>query len=244
MISINSLLNPENQDIEYSEQVEYEQMQNDQQYYQQMPVYSSNYNQSVYSSNEECNKRNYEELDYEANELLNFQQNIVNESNKKRKMTPIVRQTSNNNTSSHNLKPSQTFRLPSKPPQIDLEKFKYRMKKEELERLTIKNTLMTDITSLLTLTQKAAAAKLDMSESMLCKKFKESVNKKWPYRQIRKVEREIAITENNEELEKLIQLRNEYIRPVSIYVRRFLTQEEVDDDNFKFDNTQVDPEIF
>jgi len=92
-------------------------------------------------------------------------------------------------------------------------------------------------------TQKAAAAKLDMSESMLCKKFKESVNKKWPYRQIRKIEREIAITENSDELEKLILMRNEYMGPVSIYLRRYLSQEEADDENFNFDKNASNQEF-
>jgi hypothetical protein len=116
------------------------------------------------------------------------------------------------------------------------------MKKEDLERLTLKNTLLTDITPLLIYTQKVAASKLDMSESMLCKKFKETINKKWPYRQIRKIERDIAITQNKEELDKLLLLRNEYMAPVKIYVRRYLYQEEVDE-NFSFDQNVNEEEF-
>jgi hypothetical protein len=41
-----------------------------------------------------------------------------------------------------------------------------------------------DITELLTLPQKEAASKLGISESMLCKRFKESTRRKWPYRYV------------------------------------------------------------
>ena len=128
------------------------------------------------------------------------------------------------------------FKIPSHPPKVDVNKFKDRMKKEDLERLTLKNTLPTDITPLLILPQKVAASKLDLSESMLCKKFKEAVNKKWPYRMLRKIEKEIATTKSKEDFEKLLVRRNECLDPVSIHVRRYLYQEEVDDENFQFDN--------
>jgi hypothetical protein len=39
----------------------------------------------------------------------------------------------------------------------------------------------------LTLPQKEAAAKLGISESMLCKRFKECTRRKWPYRYVRLV---------------------------------------------------------
>jgi hypothetical protein len=42
-----------------------------------------------------------------------------------------------------------------------------------------------DITDLLTLPQKEAAKKLGISESMLCKRFKECTRRKWPYRYVR-----------------------------------------------------------
>jgi hypothetical protein len=46
-------------------------------------------------------------------------------------------------------------------------------------------TTYIDITDLLTLPQKEAAAKLGISESMLCKRFKECTRRKWPYRYVR-----------------------------------------------------------
>ena len=41
-----------------------------------------------------------------------------------------------------------------------------------------------DITDLLTLPQKEAAKRLGISESMLCKRFKECTKRKWPYRYV------------------------------------------------------------
>ena len=41
-----------------------------------------------------------------------------------------------------------------------------------------------DITDLLTLPQKEAARRLGISESMLCKRFKECTRRKWPYRYV------------------------------------------------------------
>eukprot|EP01091_Cochliopodium_minus_P005353 TRINITY_DN1529_c0_g1_i1.p1 TRINITY_DN1529_c0_g1~~TRINITY_DN1529_c0_g1_i1.p1 ORF type:complete len:137 (-),score=45.78 TRINITY_DN1529_c0_g1_i1:137-547(-) len=130
---------------------------------------------------------------------------------------------------------SNLFKLPTAPPKVDHEKFASKMKKEDLERFNIKNTVLTDITCLLVLPQKLAAAKLDLSESMLCKKFKEVTDKKWPYRQLKKIEREINTTKSKEELEKLVLKRNDLLTPLSIYVRRFITQQEADDENFTFD---------
>jgi predicted DNA-binding protein (UPF0251 family) len=42
-----------------------------------------------------------------------------------------------------------------------------------------------EITDLLSLPQKEAAKRLGISESMLCKRFKESTRRKWPYRSVR-----------------------------------------------------------
>eukprot|EP01091_Cochliopodium_minus_P003508 TRINITY_DN1343_c0_g1_i2.p1 TRINITY_DN1343_c0_g1~~TRINITY_DN1343_c0_g1_i2.p1 ORF type:complete len:131 (-),score=38.88 TRINITY_DN1343_c0_g1_i2:340-732(-) len=117
--------------------------------------------------------------------------------------------------------------MPSHAPII--EHLKRNMEPEEIEKFSKKNTLLTDITTLLNLPQKLAALKLDMSESMLCKKFKETVNKKWPFRQIQKIEREIAATDNKNEIERLTEKRNSNLYPVSIYLRRFHTQREVED---------------
>lgn len=41
-----------------------------------------------------------------------------------------------------------------------------------------------DITPLLVLPQKEAASRLGISESMLCKRFKECTRRKWPYRYV------------------------------------------------------------
>lgn len=46
------------------------------------------------------------------------------------------------------------------------------------------NCTYVDITDLLVLPQKEAAAKLGISESMLCKRFKECTRRKWPYRYV------------------------------------------------------------
>lgn len=57
-----------------------------------------------------------------------------------------------------------------------------------------------DITHLLSLPQKEAAAKLGISESMLCKRFKESTKRKWPFRYLRKIEKTIN---NLKEMKKI-----------------------------------------
>jgi len=55
-----------------------------------------------------------------------------------------------------------------------------------------------DITELLTLPQKEAAHKLGISESMLCKRFKESTQRKWPYRYLLKLDKVIKILESQD----------------------------------------------
>jgi hypothetical protein len=46
------------------------------------------------------------------------------------------------------------------------------------------DSIFVDITDLLALPQKEAATKLGISESMLCKRFKECTRRKWPYRYV------------------------------------------------------------
>jgi hypothetical protein len=87
-----------------------------------------------------------------------------------------------------------------------------------------------DITDLLSLPQKDAAARLGISESMLCKRFKECTRRKWPYRYLRKVEKQIAqleeqrmatgylTNEENSRLEGLLQERDDCLSPVRIRV--------------------------
>jgi hypothetical protein len=86
-----------------------------------------------------------------------------------------------------------------------------------------------DITSLLILPQKEAATKLGISESMLCKRFKECTRRKWPYRYLRKIDKMIHVLTLNkkgdslskEELEKVEKLkaeREECLHPVKIRI--------------------------
>jgi len=84
-----------------------------------------------------------------------------------------------------------------------------------------------DITTLLTLPQKEAASHLGISESMLCKRFKESTRRKWPYRYIRKIDKVInmlclhdgeASLEDKRKLERLLKEREERLQPVRIRI--------------------------
>lgn len=115
-------------------------------------------------------------------------------------------------------------KAPVKPSSFDANKFDTK----KVEKLFKKGSLVTDITSLLTLPQKVAAAKLGISESMLCKRFKESTNRKWPYRNLRKLDRQISCSSDNIELGELKVEKETSLAPVSIRIRRYRTQEEVD----------------
>eukprot|EP01091_Cochliopodium_minus_P012586 TRINITY_DN383_c0_g1_i1.p1 TRINITY_DN383_c0_g1~~TRINITY_DN383_c0_g1_i1.p1 ORF type:complete len:161 (-),score=49.87 TRINITY_DN383_c0_g1_i1:102-584(-) len=84
----------------------------------------------------------------------------------------------------------------------------------------VENLVRIDITDLLSLPQKIAAAKLGISESMLCKKFKETTNRKWPYRYLQKLERDLADCTTNEEINELENKKKEFLSPVSIYIKR------------------------
>jgi len=86
-----------------------------------------------------------------------------------------------------------------------------------------------DITSLLVLPQKEAATRLGISESMLCKRFKECTRRKWPYRYLRKIDKMLDMLTVNkkvdslpqEDLEKIEQLkseREECLLPVKIRI--------------------------
>jgi hypothetical protein len=84
-----------------------------------------------------------------------------------------------------------------------------------------------DITDFLTLPQKEAATRLGISESMLCKRFKECTRRKWPYRYVRKIDKVItmlsqdtqAITaDEKKKLEKLAKEREERLQPVKIRI--------------------------
>eukprot|EP01127_Copromyxa_protea_P009616 TRINITY_DN2280_c0_g1_i1.p1 TRINITY_DN2280_c0_g1~~TRINITY_DN2280_c0_g1_i1.p1 ORF type:complete len:471 (+),score=76.96 TRINITY_DN2280_c0_g1_i1:168-1415(+) len=86
-----------------------------------------------------------------------------------------------------------------------------------------------DITSLLVLPQKEAATRLGISESMLCKRFKECTRRKWPYRYLRKIEKMMNVlmlnkkadnlsSEDAEKIEKLKAEREECLTPVKIRI--------------------------
>jgi len=85
-----------------------------------------------------------------------------------------------------------------------------------------------DITDYLTLPQKEAASKLGISESMLCKRFKECTRRKWPYRYIRKIDKIINMLsvqdgtplspEDKKKLDKLMKEREERLQPVKIRI--------------------------
>jgi len=90
-----------------------------------------------------------------------------------------------------------------------------------------------DITDLLVLPQKEAARQLGISESMLCKRFKECTRRKWPYRYLRKIEKVITMleaqkadgaemtTEDEEKLASLSEQREECLKPVRIRITSY-----------------------
>lgn len=89
-----------------------------------------------------------------------------------------------------------------------------------------------DITDLLPLPQKEAANILGISESMLCKRFKESTKRKWPYRYLRKIEKIIVhlnklkkngtISHQDQiRLDELLAQKNECLEPVKIRITNY-----------------------
>jgi len=90
-----------------------------------------------------------------------------------------------------------------------------------------------DITDLLVLPQKEAARQLGISESMLCKRFKECTRRKWPYRYLRKIEKVITMLEaqkadgaemtgeDEEKLASLSEEREECLKPVRIRITSY-----------------------
>lgn len=89
------------------------------------------------------------------------------------------------------------------------------------------NCIIVNISDLLTLPQKEAANHLGISDSMLCKRFKASTKRKWPYRYLKKLEKSIKCLESMKNLgrltpqdlkrlDELISERNKLLNPVSI----------------------------
>jgi len=86
-----------------------------------------------------------------------------------------------------------------------------------------------DITPLLVLPQKEAASKLGISESMLCKRFKECTRRKWPYRYLRKIDKMLQMfspkgeysfagSEDQDKIQRLKKEREECLQPVKIRI--------------------------
>lgn len=94
---------------------------------------------------------------------------------------------------------------------------------------SIPDSFTIDITNLLRLPQKEAANKLGISESMLCKRFKESTKRKWPFRYLRKIEKTIAnlkslkkagtiSRQEQMKLDELLAQKRECLAPVKIRI--------------------------
>jgi hypothetical protein len=94
----------------------------------------------------------------------------------------------------------------------------------------IQKSQMVDITELLGLPQRQAAEVLGISESMLCKRYKERTKRKWPFRYLGKLEKKIAVKEaqlsrdgslsvlEQSALDSLLKERAECLMPVSIRI--------------------------
>jgi len=107
----------------------------------------------------------------------------------------------------------------------------YKNKKAKLNTESTAETSLSDITNLLSLPQKEAAQRLGISESMLCKRFKECTRRKWPFRYLRKIEKTIASlesqkvieplsVEDQDRLEDLLKQRIECLAPVKIRITK------------------------
>lgn len=104
-----------------------------------------------------------------------------------------------------------------------------KVKRSKISDSRIPDSLNVDITELLSLPQKEAASKLGISESMLCKRFKECTRRKWPYRYLRKIEKTIKNLEglkkagnispqDESRLEEFLEQRRECLAPVKIRI--------------------------
>ena len=89
-----------------------------------------------------------------------------------------------------------------------------------------KFNLLTDITHLLKYPQRVAAAKLGMTESMLSKKYKEATDRKWPFRYVKRLEKEIEVTQDLDRVKKLEKQKQKHLSSVFIFVKRTPTSED------------------
>lgn len=105
------------------------------------------------------------------------------------------------------------------------------MKQAKLGAEAVADGDLSDITSLLSLPQKEAAQRLGISESMLCKRFKECTRRKWPFRFLRKIEKMISSletqkdveplsAEDQDRLEDLLRQKVECLAPVKIRITK------------------------
>ena len=106
---------------------------------------------------------------------------------------------------------------------IEIEEEEEEGEQGRIQNFPKKYKLLTDITPLLSLPQKIAALKLGITESMLSKKYKQATNKKWPFRFLSKMDREIDYATTEEEKEYLRKKKQELLSPVSIYLKRMPT---------------------
>jgi len=95
------------------------------------------------------------------------------------------------------------------------------------KRKRAKLSTYTDITHLLHLPQKEAAQKLGISESMLCKRFKEQTQRKWPFRNLRKLDKQIEkkqkaffiSSDDQKKIQLLKDQRDSCLAPVEIRIK-------------------------
>lgn len=133
--------------------------------------------------------------------------------------------------------------LPHEPPKISISKIEeFRLNMNQVIDLSKKSVLLTDITPLLNLPQKKAASRLKISKSSLSQKFRENTKLKWPYREIRKIDKLIKKADSFEKLQILIEKRNALLRPIYIPLRRYRFQREVENVGFDCKEAEFDME--
>jgi hypothetical protein len=115
---------------------------------------------------------------------------------------------------------------------------------------------------LLGLPQRQAADVLGISESMLCKRYKECTKRKWPYRYLGKLEKKIAVKEellkkngslstaDRNMLDSLLKEKEQCLTPVSIRVtdpdggsekKQIKTQPNTEESVGNFNEEEFDP---
>eukprot|EP01091_Cochliopodium_minus_P020849 TRINITY_DN924_c0_g1_i1.p1 TRINITY_DN924_c0_g1~~TRINITY_DN924_c0_g1_i1.p1 ORF type:complete len:182 (+),score=60.59 TRINITY_DN924_c0_g1_i1:29-574(+) len=142
----------------------------------------------------------------------NEEMSLLTDSFKRRKITVDVNQAQNilgHINQMNNLK-NENNHLFHDVPNLEI---------REVERLLKKELLLTDITHLLVLPQKIAALRLGISETILCKRFRQASNRKWPFRYITKIDRDLQNCTNEHEKKELMRMREIYLTPVCIMAK-------------------------